>query len=507
MSKKRFIDRVSVTSPCGENWDEMNGNAQVRFCSHCAKNVTNISEMTASDARRFVASSNGNICIRIVREAQSGRIVSVERQLHQISRTPALATGLMMATLAVSTVNAQNDVPIPVFSDPAIELSVTAEKTSEVKKESFVSIKGTIKDLDAKVASKTTSAGVDRDVDDEEEEEGVWLGFMLVRLISSTDPNAREVTADVDEDGNYEFTDVPPGLYEIRIDPNHMFKKKVISNVLVVAGHVTDQDISLRRSGGLESSAGFLAVGGAMALPMFENELVRAATYEDVKTVRNILRAGADPNGIDNSYGKVTALFQAVERNDLPMAKLLISYGAKVNVRDESGNAPISMISQETPVELVRLLISRGADANEKDEGGYTPLMDAARVGNLKVMQLLIELGADLSATDKEGNTPLMIAASSGEIDSVQLLLEAGADVGTQNKVGENAFDVTADKKVEELLIKYGSRITQPEYSTATPRLPDPALDKVKTDEADDEDDEVNDGPAKPEPVVDTDSR
>jgi hypothetical protein len=126
-------------------------------------------------------------------------------------------------------------------------------------------------------------------------------------------------------------------------------------------------------------------------------------------------------------------------------------------------------------------------------------------------MQLLIEQDADLSATDEKGNTPLMIAASSGEVDSVRLLLEAGADAGAQNKVGENAFDVTADKKVEELLIKYGSRITQPEYSTATPRLPDPILDKAKADEAEDEsdeeDDEVNDGPARPENVEDTHHR
>jgi hypothetical protein len=50
MSKKKVIDAIEVKSPCSESWDEMQGNDQVRFCSHCAKSVNNLSEMTRREA-------------------------------------------------------------------------------------------------------------------------------------------------------------------------------------------------------------------------------------------------------------------------------------------------------------------------------------------------------------------------------------------------------------------------------------------------------------------------
>lgn len=483
MSKKRFIDSVSVASPCGENWDAMKGNEQIRFCSHCAKDVTNISEMSAAEARRFVLRSKGSICIRVIKDTR-GRTISVERPLYQISRAPVFATGLMMATLAMPTaVLAQNDVPTT--PDPVMELSVNDEQGAEPAKESFVGLKGKIKDLGAKSAVRD---------DEDEEEENVWLGFMTVRLLSTTDATAEELTADVDEDGNYEFTDVPAGAYELRIDPSHLFRKKIVTNIVILAGHVTEQDVNLERGAGLAGTT-YLSFGGAVAIPMFENDLVRAASSEDMKAARNLLRAGSDPNGTDKNYDDITALFLAVENNDIAMARLLISYGAKVDVKDSSGDTPFSRIDKETSPEIVRLLISRGADPNVRDSEGNTPLMEAAKYGNLELMRLLISVGSDMSATDNGGNTPLMIAAASGEIGSVELLLISGADAGAENKTGENAYDLTSDKKIESLLAKHGSRITQPEYSTATPRLPGAELDKTRSDDGEAE---VHDGPPEP---------
>lgn len=46
MPKKGMSESIKVASPCSEPWDEMQGNDAVRFCTHCQKNVNNISTMS-----------------------------------------------------------------------------------------------------------------------------------------------------------------------------------------------------------------------------------------------------------------------------------------------------------------------------------------------------------------------------------------------------------------------------------------------------------------------------
>ena len=63
MSKMSFIDGIEVKSPCGESWDEMAGNDIVRFCSHCSKNVNNLSELTRRQAEKLFRKSGGSLCV------------------------------------------------------------------------------------------------------------------------------------------------------------------------------------------------------------------------------------------------------------------------------------------------------------------------------------------------------------------------------------------------------------------------------------------------------------
>ncbi len=79
MPPKTLLDRVEVASPCSEKWNEMEGSETVRFCSHCAKNVHNLSAMTRKRARKIVAVSNGNLCVRYFRRPD-GKIETLKRQ-------------------------------------------------------------------------------------------------------------------------------------------------------------------------------------------------------------------------------------------------------------------------------------------------------------------------------------------------------------------------------------------------------------------------------------------
>ncbi|MEO5858465.1 MAG: hypothetical protein ABIR33_05895, partial [Pyrinomonadaceae bacterium] len=99
MKKSTFIDSIRVGDPCTEEWDEMVGNSEVRFCSHCAKDVNNLSEMTPRKAAKLVMRSNGNLCIRYrVDPFTSGPMFAP--QLVKIAGRAGLAAGVLGASIA-----------------------------------------------------------------------------------------------------------------------------------------------------------------------------------------------------------------------------------------------------------------------------------------------------------------------------------------------------------------------------------------------------------------------
>jgi hypothetical protein len=56
------LDQVRIASPCAVSWDSMQGDDQVRHCSHCDLNVYNLSAMTRADAERLVTTHEGRLC-------------------------------------------------------------------------------------------------------------------------------------------------------------------------------------------------------------------------------------------------------------------------------------------------------------------------------------------------------------------------------------------------------------------------------------------------------------
>jgi hypothetical protein len=62
-----LLDNVRVASPCKASWDDMTGDAQVRFCGQCAKNVYNLSAMTREEGERLLLEKEGKVCVRFYR--------------------------------------------------------------------------------------------------------------------------------------------------------------------------------------------------------------------------------------------------------------------------------------------------------------------------------------------------------------------------------------------------------------------------------------------------------
>ena len=115
-----------------------------------------------------------------------------------------------------------------------------------------------------------------------------------------------------------------------------------------------------------------------------DTPLAVAADSGSLGVVHLLLEHGADPN--DRVWGEYTALHITAlqdyppavapqeKENDLDIARALISAGANVNARNERGETPLHLATQENNLPLLKLLIGYGANPTLVDAFDRTAL-------------------------------------------------------------------------------------------------------------------------------------
>ena len=189
-----------------------------------------------------------------------------------------------------------------------------------------------------------------------------------------------------------------------------------------------------------------------------------ACRIGNVDIVRTFLQAGAAVDLPDDTlWTPLHLVLQEVKPETHEIVKLLLEYGANVNVRTDGGSMPPHIAAQEGDFDILRDLIAKGADINAEMSKG-TPLMRAvvnghvdaveflcengantsfsktlgtsalhlalARNPNYDIVHKLIKMGADVNAMDNNDDTPLALAVSEDNLELVELLLDDGAEHG-----------------------------------------------------------------------------
>ncbi len=164
--------------------------------------------------------------------------------------------------------------------------------------------------------------------------------------------------------------------------------------------------------------------------------LVAMCAGDDPEKVRDVLKAGVDPNSL-NSMGR-SALNIAADHGNLEIVQLLLDDGAKVDLRSWGFSTALFSATGAEHAQIMKLLIARGADVNAQDEQQYRPLHLAARKSR-ECVEILISAGAEVNCLESHGYSPLHYAAVSGKRDIVEFLIDSGANV---NLTSDNNYTV-----------------------------------------------------------------
>jgi ankyrin repeat protein len=213
--------------------------------------------------------------------------------------------------------------------------------------------------------------------------------------------------------------------------------------------------------------------------------------------VQILLAHHADPNlapkirGNELAFDGAPPIHAAAAAEDVRLLQLLIANGARINVKNNSGQTPLFAAVQYARQSAAQILLTKGANVNATDNSGRTPLFDAVQMNAAPLVELLVSNSATVNLRDANGITPLRLAKT-GEMRS--LLHAAGAsddydrlggifvrEKGSSS-LGEQAFSKTIDAPEPHSLFQiiasyYGVR-WQPDPSQL--RGPEPGFPDLK---------------------------
>jgi len=142
--------------------------------------------------------------------------------------------------------------------------------------------------------------------------------------------------------------------------------------------------------------------------------------------------------------------------------KILLKYGADVNVQDTKGRTPLQLATHRLATEIEYFFGGGWSQVIPTllEHGAGEDIFDNAALGRWERIYKLFKEDRTLrTARNAGGNTPLHIAAWNGQRDAVQFFMATIEDLNPKNKAGKTPIQLTAEdghKSVAEMLLRRG---------------------------------------------------
>jgi ankyrin repeat protein len=200
-------------------------------------------------------------------------------------------------------------------------------------------------------------------------------------------------------------------------------------------------------------------------------DLFLAVGRKDLRTVKGLLRRGADPNA--RNFLAATPLMLTALTGDAQSAQALLAAGAEVEATSQFGTA-LTFAEMSGNAAMARLLLAHGAKVTAQRVDGITVLMLAARSGHTQVIEQLLAKKASFNASDKDGMTALMYATRAGQPEAASLLVRRGADVKAADSHRWTALTFAAaggHAGIARLLLQHGADANTRDEKGRTPLM------------------------------------
>lgn len=135
-----------------------------------------------------------------------------------------------------------------------------------------------------------------------------------------------------------------------------------------------------------------------------------------------------------------SALFDAIDREDISALRAALAAGASMQAHDRYGHLPLVAAAAQGNAGLFRVLLDSGADINAQDQNKHSALSQAAFDNQIDIIRLLLPRKPNLDLQDVTGNTAIFYAANRSNREVLELLLNAGANTAVVNNQGHTVL-------------------------------------------------------------------
>ncbi|KAJ5157712.1 ankyrin [Penicillium canariense] len=160
----------------------------------------------------------------------------------------------------------------------------------------------------------------------------------------------------------------------------------------------------------------------------FEDDIPGSISWDDAKSFPKYCTECYEARDLDAAapLSLISLHWSAGEEYE-EILRLLVQYGANLDLRDEKSRTPLGWAATCGYQPLLRILLENGAVLGSLKQTRRSPLSWAAENGHTGIVQFLIGYGESVEPVEYDGvrsASPLSYAAMKGHYETVQLLLE-----------------------------------------------------------------------------------